>query len=107
MPSLHVCNAKTSLQESQALELSGRVRRKEDFLLIEVDLFRDHLAKINTHKSMSHDEMHPCVLRELVEMIAELLPSIFERSWQTGEVLYCRVPALAEGLDSMISRGPF
>lgn len=68
-----VYNAKTILQESQAPELSERVRRKEDFLLIEEVLAREHLAKINTHRSMGHDEMHPCVLRELAEVIAELL----------------------------------
>ena len=51
-----------------------------------MDLVREHLAKINTHKSMGPDRMRPCVLRELAEVVAELLSIIFERSWQMGEV---------------------
>ena len=32
------------------------------------------------------DGMHPRMLRELVNVIAEPLSIIFERSWRTGEV---------------------
>ena len=50
-----VFNAKTSPQESQALEVSDRVWVKEDFLLVEVHLSRECLAKIIAHKSMGPD----------------------------------------------------
>jgi len=36
---------------------------------------------------MGLDGMHPCVLRKLAEMIAELLSIIFEMSWWMEEVL--------------------
>jgi len=41
---------------------------------------RDHLSKLDTHKSMAPDGMHPQVLREMAGVIAESLSIIFERS---------------------------
>ena len=40
-------------------------KRWTDFTLVEEDLVRDRLAKINAHKSMGPNVIHPCVLREL------------------------------------------
>ncbi|KFV78543.1 hypothetical protein N308_15395, partial [Struthio camelus australis] len=52
--------------------------------LVEEDQLRDHLGKLDTHKSMGPDGMHPRVLRE--DIITRPLSIIFERSWRSGEV---------------------
>ena len=52
----------------------------EDFPLVEEDMIRECLAKIDSHKAMHPDGMHPRVLRELAEVIAEPLYFIFQRS---------------------------
>jgi len=55
--------------------------------LVEADCVRDHLSKLDTHKSMGPDAIHPRVLSELADIIAEPLSIIFERCWRTGGVL--------------------
>jgi len=54
--------------------------------LVEKDCVRNHLSNLDVHKSMGHEAMHPRVLRELADVIAEPLSIIFERSLRTGEV---------------------
>ena len=54
-----VFTAKASPQESQTLEVREKVWRKQDLPLVEEDRVRDHLGKLNTHKSMGPDGMHP------------------------------------------------
>ncbi|GAB0190397.1 mitochondrial enolase superfamily member 1 [Grus japonensis] len=81
-----VFTAKAGPQESQTLEVGEKVWRKEDVPLVEEDQVREHLGKLDIHKSMGLDGMHPRALRELADVIAKLLSIIFERSWRTGEV---------------------
>ncbi|KFQ10082.1 hypothetical protein N329_01119, partial [Haliaeetus albicilla] len=46
----------------------------------------DHLRNLKVHKSVGLDEMHPQVLRELADEVAEPLSNISEKPWESGEV---------------------
>ncbi|KFV78523.1 hypothetical protein N308_05958, partial [Struthio camelus australis] len=54
--------------------------------LVEEDQVRDLLSKLDIHKSMGPDGMHPRVLRELADVITRPLSIIMERSWRSGEL---------------------
>ncbi|CAM4534454.1 unnamed protein product [Lepidochelys kempii] len=53
---------------------------------VEKEVVRDYLEKLDVHKSMGPDELHPRVLKELTAVIAEPLAIISENSWRMGEV---------------------
>jgi len=79
-------SSKASPQASQSLEVREKAWQKDEFPLVEEDCVRDHLSNLDTHKSMGPDGMHPRLLRELGDVIAEPLYIIFERSWRKGDV---------------------
>ena len=54
--------------------------------IIQEETVRDLLLQLNCHKSKGLDEIHPRVLRELAEVIAEPLSIIYPRSLLTAEV---------------------
>jgi len=81
-----VFSAKAGPQESQALGVREEAYREDDLPLVEEDCVRDRLSNLDTHKSMGLNGMHPRVLRELADVVAEPLSIIFERSWRTGEM---------------------
>ena len=76
----------TAPWDSWTLEGKDRVREMQSFPLDEEGMVQECLGGINMHKSMGPGGMHPHVLRELTEVIAELLSIIFDRSWRRGEV---------------------
>ncbi|KFP24522.1 RNA-directed DNA polymerase from mobile element jockey, partial [Colius striatus] len=53
---------------------------------VEEEEVKDLLAKLNTHKLMDPNVLHPRVLSELADVIAKPLSIIFEQSWRIGEV---------------------
>ena len=51
-----------------------------------VEQVRILLMKLNVHKSMGAEDIHHRVLKEMADMVAELLSIIFEKYWKSSEV---------------------
>ncbi|KFV76588.1 RNA-directed DNA polymerase from mobile element jockey, partial [Dryobates pubescens] len=50
------------------------------------EVVRDLLSRLDPHRSMGPDGIHPRVLRELADELAKSFSTIFQQSWLTGEV---------------------
>jgi len=81
-----VFTCKAGPQASQSLDIREKAWRKEELPLFEDSHVRNHLSKLNTHKCLPPDGMHPRVLKELADIIAKPLSIICERSLRTGEM---------------------
>lgn len=56
-------------------------------LSAEEDPVKGHLNKLDIHKPMGPEGLHPQVLRELADVNRRLLSTIFERLWGSEDVL--------------------
>ncbi|GAB0181668.1 hypothetical protein GRJ2_000632100 [Grus japonensis] len=82
-----VFSSKTSCSLGlQTSELEDRDREQNEAPIIQGEMVSDLLYHLDTHKSMGPDGIHPKVLRELAEVLAELLSIIYQQAWLTGEV---------------------
>ncbi|CAM4572640.1 unnamed protein product [Lepidochelys kempii] len=76
----------TNKVSSQTTALGSTAWGGGDQPSVEKEVVRDYLEKLDEYKSMGPDVLHPRVLKELANVIAEPLAIIFENSWRSGEV---------------------
>ncbi|CAM4666744.1 unnamed protein product [Caretta caretta] len=76
----------TNKVSSQTIALGSTAWGGGDQPSVQKEVVRDYLEKLDVHKSMGPDALHPRVLKELADVIAEPLAIIFENSWRSGEV---------------------
>uniref|UniRef100_A0A8C3H5H4 Reverse transcriptase domain-containing protein n=1 Tax=Chrysemys picta bellii TaxID=8478 RepID=A0A8C3H5H4_CHRPI len=76
----------TKKVSSQTAALGSTGWGEGDQPSVEKEVVWDYLEKLDEHKSMRPDALHPRVLKELADVIAEPLAIIFENSWRSGEV---------------------
>lgn len=82
-----VFNSKTCYSlGTQPPALVDRDGEQNRLCMIHDEMVLDLLQKLDAHKSMGPDGLHPRVLRELADVVAKLLSIILWQSWLTGDV---------------------
>jgi len=81
-----VFTSKCSSHTAQVTECKGRDWENEEQPTAGEGPVRGQLRNLKVHKSMGPEEVHPQVLRELVDEVPKPLSIISEKSWQFGEV---------------------
>jgi len=82
-----VFNSWTSYSQGiQPRELEYRDGEWNKPPIIQEEAVSNLLCHLNTYKPTGPDEIHPRVLRELVEELAKPLSIIYQQSWLPGEV---------------------
>ncbi|RMC05065.1 hypothetical protein DUI87_18246 [Hirundo rustica rustica] len=76
----------TCLQDNCSLELVDGIREQNGPPIIQEEAVRELLRRLDTHKSMGLEGIHPRVMRELADELAKPLSIIYQQSWLTGEV---------------------
>ncbi|KAK4828451.1 hypothetical protein QYF61_026676 [Mycteria americana] len=87
IPIRPVFNSKTSCsQGTQLPELEDRDGEQNEAPIIKGEMVSDLLHRLDTHKSMGPDGIHPRLLRELGEVLTEPLSILYQQSRLTREV---------------------
>ncbi|RMC22412.1 hypothetical protein DUI87_00726 [Hirundo rustica rustica] len=73
-------------QDNCPPELVGGVREQNDPPVIQEEAVKELLRSLDVPKSMGPDGIHPRVMRELADELAEPLSIIYHQSWLTDEV---------------------
>ncbi|RMC17056.1 hypothetical protein DUI87_05629 [Hirundo rustica rustica] len=74
------------LSSGQLPGLVDGVREQNGAPVIQEEAVRELLSRLDIHKSMGPDGIHPWVMREVEDALAKSLSIIYQQSWLTGEV---------------------
>jgi len=82
-----VFNIKTNcFRGTQPPELEQRDEEQNEAPIIYGEMVSNLLHCLDRQKSMGMGEIHPMVLKELVEVLSKPPAIIYQRSWLNGEV---------------------
>ena len=81
-----VVTGKCSSHTAQITESKGRDWKNKEVPTVGEDQVQDHLRNLNVLKSTGPCEVHPEILRELVDAVAKALSIISGKLWQSRAV---------------------